>query len=252
MIARQLGAPASRGATYSIALARDAADVRAAQRLRFEVFNLELHEGLTEAFMTGLDQDAFDEVCDHLIVRETATASVVGTYRLQPGLRACAALGYYSAREFSLAALESERARIIELGRACVAREHRNATVLGLLWRGIAHYARAHQARYLLGCSSLTSQDEAAALATFDQLSLSHLAPDPWRAVPQPAWCCRRSPGAGLVSPLPIPRLLRAYLGIGARICGEPAVDREFSSIDFLTWLDLESMPPRVAAKFLA
>lgn len=234
---------------YVLDLARDVHDVRAAQRLRYEVFNLELHEGLPGAFLTGLDADVFDEVCDHLIVREAAQGSVIGTYRLQTGASAARHHGYYSEREFDFAPFEAARPQIIELGRACVAREHRNQTALTLLWRGIAGYARAHRARYLVGCSSLTTQDEAAGLAVHDELARSALAPPAWRTAPQPDWRCRRD-GAKAAA-LPIPRLLRAYLAIGARICGEPAIDREFSTIDFLTWLDLESMPARVAQKFL-
>lgn len=234
---------------YVLELARELEDVRAAQRLRFEVFNLELHEGLPEAFVTGLDADPFDEVCDHLLVREASSRSVVGTYRLQSGPSAARHRGYYSEREFVFATFEKARPQIIELGRACVAAEHRHPVVLSLLWKGIAAYAQNHHARYLVGCSSLTSQDEGAGLAVHDELACAHLAPRDWRTEPQPGWHCRRSPVES--APVKVPRLLRAYLAIGARICGEPAIDREFSTIDFLTWLDLESMPARVIRKFL-
>jgi putative hemolysin len=92
--------------------------VRRAQRLRFEVFNLELGEGLTESYATGLDVDPFDEFCDHLIVEEVATGELVGTYRLQTGQLAAANLGYYSEREFDFAPYEPFLCEMIELGRA--------------------------------------------------------------------------------------------------------------------------------------
>jgi putative hemolysin len=234
--------------TYTLTLAASPDDVRAAQRLRFEVFNLELHEGLPQAFFTGYDADEFDDACDHLIVLENATRRVVGTYRLQTGASAARHHGFYSAREFDFTPFEANRGEILELGRACVAADHRNHLVLGLLWRGIANYARANGARYLVGCSSLTSQDEAAGLAAFDQLVPHHLAAPEWRTLPLPALRCRRS--AAPVAATPIPRLMRAYLALGARICGEPAIDREFSTIDFLTWVDLQSLPARVLQKF--
>lgn len=233
---------------YELALAEERDDIRAAQRLRFEVFNLELHEGLAEAFVTGHDADEFDEVCDHLIVRDRANDEVVGTYRLQTGRSAAAHLGYYSAREFDFRPFEPVRDQIVELGRACVAVDHRNQSVLGLLWKGIAHYARAHEARYLTGCSSLTTQDEAAALATFHGLAESHLVERSWRTQPLAALRCSSLKGQPV--PLPVPRLLRAYLALGARICGEPAIDREFSTVDFLTWIDLQSIPDRVLRRF--
>src|SRR5436309_15397600 len=91
---------------YSIRLARNAEDVTAAQALRFQVFNIELNEGLAESFATGLDQDPFDDVCDHLLVEEAASHEIVGTYRLQTGLRAKQLLGYYSEQEFDFAPYE--------------------------------------------------------------------------------------------------------------------------------------------------
>jgi putative hemolysin len=229
---------AGRGQTYSARIARSAADVQAAQALRFEVFNLELDEGLVQSYDTGLDADAFDAQCDLLVVEDTASGAVVGTYRLQTGLRARDGLGYYSEREFDFAPFESQRAQIVELGRACIHRQHRNFAVLNLLWKGIAVYAREHAARYLVGCSSLTSQDAASGLAAYRHLA-AHLAPAPWRTHPHTAFAC--GDGHAEVAPPKIPRLLSAYLAVGAALCGPPALDREFKTIDFLTWLDIES-----------
>ena len=114
-------------------LARNVDEVRRAQRLRFEVFNLELGEGLAESHATGFDVDPFDEFCDHLIVEELATGEIVGTYRLQAGPLAAANLGYYSEREFDIAPYETFRCEMIELGRACVHAKHRNFNLLHLL-----------------------------------------------------------------------------------------------------------------------
>lgn len=144
---------------YAIRLARDASEVRAAQALRFAVFNLELNEGLAESVITGLDADPFDAVCDHLLVEHLPTGEVVGTYRLQTGQTAAENLGYYSEQEFDFRPFEPIRDQLIELGRACVHLQHRNLVVLGLLWKGIADYAAERGGRYLCGCSSLTSQE---------------------------------------------------------------------------------------------
>src|SRR5881394_4459997 len=146
---------------YATRLARSMDDIRAAQSLRFQVFNLELKEGLEQSYVTGLDEDPFDAVCGHLIVEHLPSANIVGTYRLQTGHNAAAYLGYYCAQEFEFQVFESLRAEMIELGRACVHPQHRNLVVLGLLWKGIADYARQHGERYLFGCSSITSQDAA-------------------------------------------------------------------------------------------
>ena len=234
---------------YTVHLARDASEIRAAQALRFAVFNLELNEGLAESLATGLDADPFDEVCDHLLVGHVASGEIVGTYRLQTGLTAAAERGYYSEQEFDFAPFESIRGELIELGRACVHQHHRNLVVLGLLWKGIADYARERGGRYLCGCSSITSQDPATGASAYADLYRKHLVESPWRTQPLPAFDC---PLDQLAEEAPkIPKLLRAYLSIGAKICGPPALDREFKTIDFLTLLDLHAMPALVRARFL-
>jgi putative hemolysin len=241
-------------AHYGLRLAATPDDLRAAQRLRYDVFNVELGEGLPQSAATGLDADVFDPVCDHLLVCERETGAVVGTYRLQTGSVAHASgLGYYSAREFDFAPFEPVRGEMVELGRACVAREHRNQSVLGLLWRGIARYAQERGARYLVGCSSLTSQDPAEGLAAYAQLAKTHLAAPAWQTRPLEEWRCEaaeRQIVDGSRPAVKIPRLMLAYLAAGAAICGEPAIDREFKTIDFLTMMDLQAMPARVLRKF--
>jgi len=226
---------------YRIRLASGLDDVRAAQELRFAVFNLELNEGLESSYSTLRDEDEFDPVCDHLLVEEEETGAVVGTYRLQTGNMAKAGLGYYSAREFDFTLFEGVRGEMVELGRACVHRSHRNLRVLSLLWRGIASYARARGCRYLVGCSSLTSQDPAEGAAAYLKLGPEHLVEARFRTHPVGPFICSLD---GVADRNPkIPPLLRAYLSFGARICGAPALDREFKTIDFLTWMDLDTLP---------
>jgi putative hemolysin len=240
--------------------------VRRAQQLRFEVFNLELGEGLAESYATGLDIDPFDESCDHLIVEELATSEIVGTYRLQTGQLAAANLGYYSEREFDFAPYEPFRCEMIELGRACVHVDHRNFNLLHLLWRGIARYAVERNARILIGCSSVSSQDPADGIAAYENLQ-PYLVVRGLRTYPRTEFrivADGDDAGWSGVSPYqtmpgsPPPatagassRLLRAYLAIGAKICGPPAIDREFGTIDFLTLLDLHALPAIVRAHFL-
>jgi putative hemolysin len=228
-------------AHYAARLAVDALDIRRAQALRFEVFNVELNEGLQQSFTTGRDEDPFDAVCDHLVVEHLPSRKIVGTYRLQTGASAAKNLGYYSEQEFEFTVFESIRFQIVELGRACVQSQHRNLIVLGMLWKGIADYAGLHRARYLLGCSSLTSQDARVGASAYAELYRKHLSPLPWRTQPKAGYHCALTELAD--ESAKIPKLLRAYLSIGAGICGPPALDREFKTIDFLTMLDLEKLP---------
>jgi putative hemolysin len=237
-------------ANYAARLACHADEVRAAQALRFEIFNVELNEGLEQSYASGLDADPFDAVCDHLLIEHLPTRQIVGTYRLQTGVNAASKLGYYSAQEFDFTPYESRRAQIIELGRACVHIQHRNLIVLGMLWKGIADYAQQRGARYLLGCSSITSQDPAVGASAYAELCRKYLPEPAWRTVPLPEYEC---PMQHLSEePVKIPKLLRAYMSLGAKICGPPALDRSFKTIDFLTLLDLEKLPLLVRQRFMS
>lgn len=234
---------------YTVRLAASAVERQAVQALRFNVFNLELNEGLAESYATGLDVDDFDAVCDHLLVEHVATGCIVGTYRLQTGAMAMANLGYYSAQEFDFAPFEPLRNEVVELGRACVDRLHRNLIVLGLLWKGIAQYANARSCRYLIGCSSLTSVDPTVGARVYSDLCRRHLVEPGLRTNPLPRCACSLRE---LQEDAPeVPKLLRAYLGMGAKICGAPAIDRQFGTIDFLTLLDLNALPALARARFL-
>ena len=232
---------------YRLRLAESSLDVEAAQRLRFQVFNVEMGEGLASALETGLDADAFDTICDHLLVEEIATGTLVGTYRLQMGNRALAEAGFYSAQEFDFSPFLARASEIVELGRACVHRQHRNLVVLGLLWKGIAGYAKPRGGRYLIGCSSLTSQNPAEGITLYAGLKEKYLASEPWRTEPMPGYACTGEPSG---SPVRAPKLMSAYFSIGAKICGPPALDKEFQTIDFLTLVDLHSLPESVAARY--
>ena len=156
--------------------------------------------------------------------------------------------GYYSAQEFDFSIYEPLRHEMIELGRACVHKDHRNMVVLGLLWKGIADYALERGARYLCGCSSLTSQDPAVGAGAYAELCRKHLVAPELRTRPLPGWDCSLE---HLPPETPkIPKLLRAYLNMGARICGPPALDRHFKTIDFLTWLDIQALPDAVRNRY--
>jgi putative hemolysin len=234
---------------YEIRLAETLAERESACRLRFRVFNIELGEGLEASFQTGLDQDQFDLFCDHLIVEDHSRREVVGTYRMQSGAVAAQKLGYYSEQEFDFSPYEPIRSQVLELGRASIAREHRTSEVLTLLWRGIAQYARFYNLRYLLGCSSLNSRDPREGWSMYRQLT-AFLAAEPFRTRPAPSWELPAE-AANVQDEVRVPKLLKTYIAVGARICGAPAWDREFGTIDFLTLLDLAQLTPAARNRFL-
>jgi len=246
---------------YRLRLAQSVEDLDAVCRLRFKVFNIELGKGLESSYETGLDTDDFDLFCEHLLVEEKTEHKIVGTYRMQSGMTAARNLGYYSELEFDFSPYEALRGEVLELGRASIDREHRTPEVLTLLWRGIAQYAVDMQLRYLIGCSSLNSEDPREGWRMFRHLShyrvAERLETRPAEgyicpgelAVEEPESACQEGATA---EPVKAPKLLKTYLAIGARICGAPAWDREFGTIDFLTLLDLRTISPSARNRFLA
>jgi len=228
--------------SYEVRFAKDRADLEAVLRLRFEVFNLELNEGLVESYVTGLDEDDLDERFHHLMILDRSTGAVVGTYRMQTPEMAAAWGGFYSAAEFDLAAIPRELlGRSIEVGRACVAMPHRNGRVLHLLWRGLAAYLSWNRKSALFGCCSLTSQDPALGIATLRHLEREGQLHETI-SVPVVADCaCEVNEGATLPAPH-IPALFATYLNLGAKACGPPAIDRRFRTIDFLVLLDVRDL----------
>jgi len=250
VLVQECDGPITSSPSFSVSLAQNVADLEECQRLRFLVFNRELGEGLAASERTGLDRDRFDWVCDHLMVRDISTGVLVGTYRMQTGYRAQGNLGYYSEQLFDFAPFEPIRGEMLELGRACVHSNYRNTTALAMLWKGIASYAALCNARYMIGCSSISSQDENEGAMLFEELREKYLAPAALQAQPKASFRCQPKEGA-LREPTPgPPRLFRAYLELSAKLCGPPAIDREFGTIDFLTLLDLHAIPQRLKTRF--
>lgn len=233
---------------FRVTLAQTPEDLVECQRLRYLVFNLELKEGLSSSDRSGLDIDPFDPFCDHLMVRELESGNLVGTYRLQTGETAQKNLGYYGNQLFDFSVFDPVRKQVLELGRACVHEEYRNMMVLHALWKGIAVYATRMESRYLVGCNSISSQDENYGVAMFGALKDKYLVEEAFRTSPQPDCVCHGT-GEGVEAQRP-PRLFRAYLEISAKLCGPPAIDHEFKTIDFLTLVDLARLPDRVRTRF--
>lgn len=232
---------------YRVRFARTELDRIACCRLRYEVFNLELGEGLQQSELTGLDQDEYDDHCNHLMVIEERTGNVVGTYRMQTDELAAAHGGYYSASEYDLSEVPAEMmGRAVELGRACIAREHRNKAVFFLLWRGLMAYLLWNSKRYLFGCSSLTSQNPEEGLQAYDWLLREGHVREDFQTAPLPGYVCDAGRHETFTGEFEIPKLFSTYLRNGAKICGPPALDRFFGTIDFLTLLDLEDFDARL------
>ncbi len=229
---------------YELGWVHSREDLHAVQELRYHVFNLELNEGLDASHETGRDIDQYDDVFHHLYVRHVPSGRVVGTYRMQTSTMAHRGQGWYSENEFIFSNVPpSILDTSVETGRACILREHRSLRVLYLLWKGIGYYLQTTGSRFLFGCCSITSQDPREGSATLAYLKEhGHMHPD-LCILPQPDYaCCNEIPEGSTLPPIRPPRLMRAYLSFGARICGPPAMDTEFKTIDFLALFDVKSL----------
>jgi putative hemolysin len=232
---------------YSLLLSTDPTLIESAQRLRYDVFSNEPGFSLTGQD-AGLDVDRFDEHCDHLLVREDYSGELVGCYRMLSPTGAIAAGGLYTATEFDIRALDSLRPSLVEMGRAVVRSDHRNGAVVLLMWAGILAYLDRCCYDYVTGCVSVPIEGEAGdgeppgsqIRGVRDFVLRRHAAPPqywvhPHRPVIIDGHTLDEIPAPARPA---IPPLMRGYLRLGARICGEPAHDADFGVGDFPALLD--------------
>lgn len=236
----------------TVAWARYAEDVRAAQRLRFAVFAGEMGARLATS-VPGHDVDAFDEFCEHLLVRDAASGEVIGTYRVLTPTQAQRAGRFYSDTEFDLAGLLPLRPRMVELGRSCVHPDHRQGGVILALWSALAGFMARNGLDTMVGCASIpmlhngvVSGDAAASI--WNQLRRTHLAPPELRVTPRLPLPVEELDGSLAVE---APALIKGYLRLGAKVLGAPAWDPDFNTADLPMLMRLQDMPARYRRHFL-
>jgi putative hemolysin len=232
---------------YRVRYARTLEDLDRVLELRYRIFNLELGEGLEESHRTGRDEDELDARMHHLMILSRSTGQVVGTYRLQTSDMAVRGGGFYAAAEFDLTNLPDAVVRdAVEIGRACVARDHRTGRVLSLLWRGLAEYLTWNGKHHLFGCCSLTSQDPAAGTLVHRHLVATGALHPSLSVEPNADHRCPGEASEGSASPRQphVPALFQSYLTLGAKVLGPPAIDRRFRTIDWLVILDSRTIDP--------
>lgn len=240
---------------FEIKITRDPSEVEEAQRLRFEVFNLEMKKGLSSSYQRGLDIDAYDPVCEHLIVRDLTSKRVIGTYRLLSGSEARRHLGFYSENEFNLEKIKKLKGELLELGRSCAHQDFRDRALIPMMWEAIAQYVRNHGVQYLFGCASLYTTDPREVSESFALLRAKYYASEEFRVYPVAEKSfpnldegARVKNEAALFSRLP--SLIKGYLRIGALVCGRPVLDSEFGTADFFLLLDMNNLRSEYFRRF--
>ncbi|EIJ42416.1 putative hemolysin [Beggiatoa alba B18LD] len=229
-----------------VTITTNKAEVRQAQALRYQVFSEEMGATLNTS-LSGYDIDAFDDYCQHVLVRESITHQVVGCTRILTNEQAKLAGGFYSESEFDLSRVLRLEGRFMEIGRTCVHPEYRTGGVITLLWSGIARFMVEEGFDYLMGCASIPMPtDDHHSL--FDHFRERYFSNDQLRVTPKIP--LRKTVEEDTFN-LDTPSLLKAYLRLGAQICGEPYWDADFKVADVFILLDLDNLQDRYMKHFV-
>lgn len=239
----------------TVSLAKGSSEIEQALRLRYKVF-VEEENNHKLVHASGMESDAFDEACDHLIVKSERTGEVVGTYRLLPGSRTSGQQGFYSETEFDLTGLAHMRPEILELGRSCVDFSYRDGRVISRLWEGIASYSQEHGYRYLTGCASLhptapNDLNEIYSLLLARNIITARygIRPLPSHTIESLQWL--EIAGREQEITRKLPPLMRGYQRLGAEIGGDPAYDEVFDTVDFFIMLETSRVARRYKRHYL-
>lgn len=238
--------------SISVAWAQSENEVRAAQRLRYEVFAGEMGARLNTP-LPGHDLDLFDDFCEHLLVRDDTTGNVIGTYRVLTPAQARRVGSFYSDTEFDLLRLRPLRDRMVELGRSCVHRDHRQGGVILALWGALAEFMVRNELDTMIGCASIPMLHQGAvsgdvAASVWAQVREQHLAPIEYQVHPR-----LPLPIEHLDASLPVepPALIKGYLRLGAKVLGPPAWDPDFNTADLPMLMRIVDLPARYRRHFL-
>ncbi|WP_171129467.1 MULTISPECIES: GNAT family N-acetyltransferase [unclassified Ruegeria] len=239
------------GSSFTVKLAETTEELRAAQRLRYEVFVRELGGGGDMVdHEKGLEQDRFDPFFDHMLAVDNATQQVIGVYRLLPGDKAAEIGQFYSEDEYDLSILKHSGRKLLELGRSCIHRDYRGGMALYHLWNGLATYVNDHDIEVLFGVASFHGTDIAALAQPLSMLHHNHLAPEDLRVRAQPDVF----QSMDLVAPdaldrrtamVQVPALIKAYLRLGGFVGEGAYIDHAFNTTDVCLILDTSRMNER-------
>lgn len=234
---------------FTVKLATTAAELRAAQRLRYEVFVSELGGGGAMVDHDArLERDRFDPFFDHLIAIDDATGQTIGVYRVLRDDQARAAGQFYSEDEYDLSVLRQSGRRLLELGRSCLHHDYRGGMAMYHLWQALAGYVAEHEIEVLFGVASFHGTDPAALAAPLSLLHHRHLAPEDLRVKAREYQPMDLIPEADLdrrQAMLRTPALIKAYLRLGGFVGEGAFIDHAFNTTDVCLILDTARMNDR-------
>ncbi|WP_281972106.1 GNAT family N-acetyltransferase [Ruegeria faecimaris] len=239
------------GPSFTVKLAENDTELRAAQRLRYDVFIRELGGGGEMVdHNAGLERDRFDPYFDHMLAIDDQSGKVVGVYRLLPGDRASEIGQFYSEDEYDLSILKQGGRKLLELGRSCLHPDYRGGTAMYHLWNGLAAYVAEREIEVLFGVASFHGTDPQALAQPLSMLHHNHLAPPDLRVRAQPKVfqpmdmldSDKLDRRAAMVQ---VPALIKAYLRLGGFVGEGAFIDHMFNTTDVCLILDTARMNER-------
>ena len=233
--------PLARGG-YVARMAVGREDIRAAQAMRHVSF---VDAAGRAAMADGLDQDAYDALCDHVLIEDT-NGRLVGCYRVQFFTAPEDLSNSYSAQYYNLDGLSDLRGGFLELGRFCVTSDAADSDVLRIAWGMLARLVDLYGAAILFGCSSFSGTDPSRYGAAFDLLGAKHASPRISTLADETIGfqTSQKNPPDRAVALGQIPPLLRTYLSMGGWVSDHAVVDREMNTLHVFTGLEIAAIPP--------
>ena len=220
-------------------------ELKKAQRLRYDVFDLEIDTTSGSPDPNGLDQDEFDPVCEHLLIIDTQKDMVIGTYRMLLDTAAQKNFGFYTETKFNIDNFKRLDGRLLEVGRSCVHKDYRNRSVLNLLWHGIVQYAMTYRVRYIFGMANIMTNDLRALNEFFSMFKALGLYEDMGvtarhknETFPIDENIRVKNPERIFVN---LPTLFKGYMQVGLKVCGYP-VQGNFNTAVFPVLLDIKKV----------
>jgi len=233
---------------YTIKFAKTEEEVNAALKLRYDIFKKELNRGFD--FDKNRDKDEYDDQAHHLIVVDNESDRVIGTYRMQTYEQAREGNGFVSDERFHLDQFPDEVLNsAVEVGRACIHKDHRNGRVLFLLWKGFAGYLTNFNKRYLFGYSAFETGDPVVLWNTYYHLLENDQIHPEYDIEVRDEYKLPERKKNGTTDEIEIPPLLKNYLDVGCYVCGKPSLD-DNRLAHALILLDVETISDRTRKLF--
>jgi len=235
-----------------VKLAENKKEIVAAQKLRYRVFTQEY--GAVIKSLKGIDKDRFDLHCRHIIVKDKSNEKVVGCTRILSKEQAIKTKGFYASTEFYMAPINELKGSVMEIGRTCIHPDYRNnGTAITMLWSKLTEVFIKEKFDFLIGCASVSLADKGKTASVI----LKHIEDNQLKTYRQlvepraPLMLEAMNISKSISSPVVMPNLLKTYLKMGARVCGEPNLDKVFNVADFMMLLDVKDFPRRYINYFL-